>query len=156
MSTQPNSKGTSGFTMLFVLLGLTVLAIWLTIGAMRADNGWGIGGGFAAIVVLLTMWCGFFTLEPNQAAVMNLFGRYVGTARDAGLRWTNPFYTKKKISLRVRNFESGRLKVNELEGSPIEIGAVVVWQVVDTFEATFHVDNYEDFVHIQSESALRQ
>jgi regulator of protease activity HflC (stomatin/prohibitin superfamily) len=156
MSTERNIKVASGFVMLFVLLALTVAAIWLTVVSARAANGLGIGTGAFAIVALLTMWCGFFTLEPNQAAVMNLFGRYVGTARDAGLRWTNPFYTKKKISLRVRNFESSRLKVNELEGSPIEIAAVVVWQVVDTFEATFHVDNYEDFVHIQSESALRQ
>jgi regulator of protease activity HflC (stomatin/prohibitin superfamily) len=156
MSTERNIKVASGFVMLFVLLALTMAAIWLTVVSARAANGLGIGTGAFAIVVLLTMWCGFFTLEPNQAAVMNLFGRYVGTARDAGLRWTNPFYTKKKISLRVRNFESSRLKVNELEGSPIEIAAVVVWQVVDTFEATFHVDNYEDFVHIQSESALRQ
>jgi regulator of protease activity HflC (stomatin/prohibitin superfamily) len=156
MSTERNIKVASGFVMLFVLLALTMAAIWLTVVSARAANGLGIGTGAFAIVVLLTMWCGFFTLEPNQAAVMNLFGRYVGTARDAGLRWTNPFYTKKKISLRVRNFESGRLKVNDLEGSPIEIATVVVWQVVDTFEATFHVDNYEDFVHIQSESALRQ
>lgn len=152
MSTERNIKVASGFIMLFVLLALSllVLAIAFSNGAI------GIAIGIASIFVLGPMWLGFFTLEPNQAAVMNLFGRYVGTARDSGLRWTNPFYTKKKISLRVRNFESSRLKVNELEGSPIEIAAVVVWQVVDTYEATFHVDNYEDFVHIQSESALRQ
>jgi regulator of protease activity HflC (stomatin/prohibitin superfamily) len=107
-------------------------------------------------VVLVVLLAGFFQVEPNQGVVLTLFGRYVGTCRDPGLRWANPFYAKKKISLRVRNFESGKLKVNELEGSPIEIAAVVVWQVVDTWEASFEVDNYENFVHIQSESALRQ
>lgn len=146
----------SGFLMLFVLLALTALLAW---GFMVAVSGHGrLGVGICAIlsIALALLWCGFFTLEPNQGAVLTLFGRYVGTSRDTGLRWTNPFYSTKKISLRVRNFESSKLKVNELEGSPIEIAAVVVWQVVDTFEATFHVDNYEDFVHIQSESALRQ
>lgn len=107
--------------------------------------------GFIAMFLLK----GLFTVEPNQGVVLTLFGRYVGTCRANGLRFANPFYSKHKLSLRVRNFESGRLKVNELEGSPIEIAAVVVWQVVDTFEATFEVDNYENFVQIQSESALR-
>ena len=87
--------------------------------------------------------------------MISLFGRYVGTVKDTGLRWNNPFFTKRKVSLRVRNFESGKLKVNELEGSPIEIAAVIVWQVVDSAEAVFNVDDYESFVHIQSESALR-
>ena len=98
---------------------------------------------------------GLFTVAPNEAKVLQLFGRYVGTVRDPGLKWANPFYTKKRISLRVRNFESNKLKVNEQDGSPIEIAAVVVWRVVDTAEAAFEVDNYENFVHVQSESALR-
>src|SRR5690606_5024614 len=85
----------------------------------------------------------------------SLFGRYVGTVKDSGLRWNNPFYSKRKVSLRARNFESGKLKVNELEGSPIEIAAVIVWEVVDSAEAVFNVDDYESFVHIQSEAALR-
>jgi regulator of protease activity HflC (stomatin/prohibitin superfamily) len=99
---------------------------------------------------------GFFQVAPNEGQVLQLFGKYAGTVREAGLRWTNPFYSKQRISLRVRNFESGKLKVNDSDGNPIEIAAVVVWQVVDTAEAVFCVDDYENYVHIQSESALRQ
>jgi regulator of protease activity HflC (stomatin/prohibitin superfamily) len=98
---------------------------------------------------------GLYTVQPNQAAVLSLFGKYVGTVKDNGLRWNNPFYSKRRVSQRVRNFESGKLKVNELDGSPIEIAAVIVWQVVDASEAVYNVDDYESFVHIQSESALR-
>ena len=98
---------------------------------------------------------GLFTVSPNEAKVLQLFGNYKGTVREPGLRWVNPFFTKRGISLRVRNFESERLKVNDLAGNPIEIAAVVVWRVVDTAEALFHVDNYDNFVHVQSESALR-
>ncbi|WP_355607966.1 SPFH domain-containing protein [Xanthomonas cannabis] len=101
------------------------------------------------------MLAGLYTLEPNQAAVLSLFGKYVGTVKDAGLRWNVPFYAKRRVSQRVRNFESGRLKVNELDGSPIEIAAVIVWQVLDASEAVYNVDDYESFVHIQSEAALR-
>src|SRR5690606_15553799 len=105
----------------------------------------------------LALFClaGLYMVEPNQSAVLSLFGRYVGTVHDNGLRWNNPFFTKRKVSLRVRNFESGKLKVNELDGSPIEIAAVIVWKVVDSAEAVFNVDDYESFVHIQSEAALR-
>jgi regulator of protease activity HflC (stomatin/prohibitin superfamily) len=108
---------------------------------------------FIALVFTAT---GFFQVQPNQGQVLQLFGRYAGTVREAGLRWTNPFYSKRPVSLRVRNIESGKLKVNDADGNPIEIAAVVVWQVVDTAEAVFCVDNYENFVQIQSESALRQ
>src|SRR3546814_288695 len=94
--------------------------------------------------VLLFCLGGFYMVEPNQAAVLSLFGKYVGTVKDQGLRWSNPFYAAKKVSLRVRNFESGRLKVNELEGSPIEIAAVIVWAVVDSAEAVNNVDDYEN------------
>ena len=107
--------------------------------------------GAAAIFTLI----GLYMVEPNQSAVVSLFGRYVGTVQENGLRWNNPFFTKRKISLRIRNFESGKLKVNELDGSPIEIAAVIVWKVVDSAEAVFNVDDYESFVHIQSEAALR-
>ena len=99
---------------------------------------------------------GLFQVQPNQGQVLQLFGRYAGSAREEGLRWTNPFYAKQAISLRVRNFESSKLKVNDADGNPIEIAAIVVWQVVDTAEAVFCVDSYENFVQIQSESALRQ
>ncbi len=106
--------------------------------------------------LLLFVGKGFFQVQPNQGQVLQLFGRYAGSVRDAGLRWTNPFFAKRAISLRVRNFESSRLKVNDNDGNPIEIAAVVVWQVVDTAEAVFCVDDYENYVQIQSESALRQ
>ena len=111
----------------------------------------------AALLGLVALFClvGLYMVEPNQAAVLSLFGKYVGTVKQDGLRWNNPFYSKRKVSLRVRNFESGKLKVNELDGSPIEIAAVIVWQVVDSAEAVYNVDEYESFVHIQSESALR-
>ena len=111
----------------------------------------------AIVVGLVAAFClfGLYMVEPNQAAVLSLFGKYVGTVKENGLRWNNPFSAKKKVSQRVRNFESGKLKVNELDGSPIEIAAVIVWQVVDSAEAVYNVDDYESFVHIQSESALR-
>ena len=98
---------------------------------------------------------GLLIVNPNEGQVLQLFGTYVGTLRDQGLRWVNPFTSKRRISLRVRNFETSKLKVNDLEGNPIEIAAVVVWQVVDTAEAVFQVDSYENFVQVQSESALR-
>jgi len=110
-----------------------------------------------AIGILLAFAAfGLYIVQPNQAAVLQFFGKFVGVERNSGMRWANPFYTKKTVSLRVRNFESSKLKVNDLEGSPIEIAAVVVWQVHDSAEAVFNVDNYENFVHVQSEAALRQ
>jgi regulator of protease activity HflC (stomatin/prohibitin superfamily) len=107
--------------------------------------------------VLLTfiLLAGLFTVAPNEGKVLQLFGRYVGTAREPGLRWANPFYTKRRVSLRVRNFETGKLKVNDKRGNPIEFAAVVVWKVVDTAEAVFMVDDYENYVHVQSEAAGR-
>jgi regulator of protease activity HflC (stomatin/prohibitin superfamily) len=109
------------------------------------------------VLVLLACFLltGLFVVNPNEGRVLQLFGDYVGTVKDAGLRWANPFYTKKRISLRVRNFESTKLKVNDLEGNPIEIAAVVVWRVVDTAEAVFEVDDYQNFVKVQSEAAVR-
>jgi regulator of protease activity HflC (stomatin/prohibitin superfamily) len=110
------------------------------------------------LVGALLCFClvGFFIVQPNQSAVMQFFGKYVGSERTSGLRWANPLYSKKNVTLRVRNFESSKLKVNDLEGSPIEIAAVVVWQVHDAAEAVFNVDDYENFVQVQSEAALRQ
>ena len=108
-----------------------------------------------AFPVLLFLFFGLFTVNPNEARVLQLFGRYVGTVHDHGLRWANPLYSKKAISLRVRNFETDRSKVNDANGNPIEIAAVVVWKVVDTAEATFEVDDFVNFMHVQSESAVR-
>jgi len=107
------------------------------------------------VLVDLFLLCGLFMVNPNEARVMQLFGKYTGTAKQEGLRWANPLYSKKRISLRVRNFETGRMKVNEVDGNPIEIACIVVWKVVDTAEACFQVDDYEQFVKIQSESAVR-
>ena len=145
----------SGIPLLIVfpllLLGSLVAIV------MLARNGmdWSALTAAGVALVLVVMLCGFFMVDPNEARVMQLFGAYVGTAREAGLRWANPFYTKRKVSVRIRNFETAKLKVNDIRGNPIEIGAIVVWAVIDTAEAVFRVDNYENFVHVQSESALR-
>ncbi len=138
-----------------MLLGLLLGAI--AAGVMFANGTAPLQQAIAAVIALVALLClaGLHMIEPNQAAVLSLFGKYVGTVKDNGLRWNNPFLSKKKVSLRVRNFESGKLKVNELDGSPIEIAAVIVWRVVDSAEAVFNVDDYESFVHIQSEAALR-
>jgi regulator of protease activity HflC (stomatin/prohibitin superfamily) len=148
-------RSVPGIPTLLGVIAAAMLAGWLFFSGVG-----GAGAGFviaAAVVGALVVFtaCGFYMVEPNQAAVLSLFGKYVGTVKANGLRWNNPFFAKKKVSLRIRNFESGRLKVNELDGSPIEIAAVIVWQVVDSAEAVYNVDEYESFVHIQSESALR-
>ena len=107
------------------------------------------------LVFSIICYKGFFMVHPNQAKVLQLFGSYVGSVRQTGLRWANPFYSKEAVSLRVRNFESGVMKVNDSSGNPVDIAAVVVWKVVDSAEALFEVDDYTSFVHIQSEAALR-
>ncbi|QQP96283.1 SPFH domain-containing protein [Lysobacter enzymogenes] len=139
------------------LLGLFAVAIGAGYVFLSSAAGPSAITVIAVLVGLLAVFClfGLYMVEPNQAAVLSLFGKYVGTVKDNGLRWNNPLYAKRKVSQRVRNFESGKLKVNELDGSPIEIAAVIVWQVVDSAEAVYNVDDYETFVHIQSESALR-
>lgn len=151
-----------GIPFLLGVLAVTALAIWLMASGIGGDpdtagiaSGWRIGAGVLLGVLAFFSLIGLYTVQPNQAAVVSLFGRYVGTVKENGLRWNNPFYSEKKVSLRVRNFESGKLKVNELDGSPIEIAAVIVWQVIDASEAVYNVDDYESFVHIQTESALR-
>jgi len=107
------------------------------------------------LLVDIFLLTGLFVVNPNEGVVAQLFGRYVGTARKPGLQWVSPFCSRRRVSLRVRNFESGKLKVNDHAGNPIEIAAVVVWRVVDTAEAIFEVDNYEHFVQVQSEAAVR-
>jgi len=148
-----------GIPFLLGVLVVALLAVWLFIkgtgrGEAPPDPLLLIAGLVTGIVAFLSL-IGLYTVQPNQAAVISLFGKYIGTVKDNGLRWNNPFYSTKKVSQRVRNFESGKLKVNELDGSPIEIAAVIVWQVVDSAEAVYNVDDYESFVHIQSEAALR-
>jgi regulator of protease activity HflC (stomatin/prohibitin superfamily) len=144
--------------------GLPMLLLFLVVGGLEIAgfiNGVGEGsvllalGSAIAFVLTIFLAAGLFVVNPNEGRVLQLFGDYVGTARTPGLRWANPFFTKKRISMRVRNFESARLKVNDNEGNPIEIAAVVVWQVVDSAEAVFEVDDYNNYVKVQSESALR-
>lgn len=148
-----------GLMVLLCVLLAAAAALWLLASGLGAGTSDGSGtrvvAGLVLGVVAFIGMIGLYTVQPNQAAVVSLFGKYVGTVKDNGLRWNNPFFSEKKISLRVRNFESGKLKVNELDGSPIEIAAVIVWQVVDASEAVYNVDDYESFVHIQTESALR-
>ncbi|MGA8206182.1 MAG: SPFH domain-containing protein [Woeseiaceae bacterium] len=148
-------KAPSGYLMLVVL---AVAQLGFAYAIYRAAVAISIGGIIAAAlatVLVAICWAGFFMVHPNEAKVLQLFGKYVGTVHEPGLKWANPFYSKTAVSTRVRNFESGRLKVNDSNGSPIEIAAVVVWKVFDTAEALFVVDDYEEFVKIQSESALR-
>lgn len=142
-------------TLIAVLVALLADG-WFGLGSIAANDPVQTVAAILAGIVLLLCFGGFFNVEPNQAAVLSLFGKYVGSVRQQGLRFANPFYAVKKISLRIRNFESSKIKVNELQGSPIEIGAVIVWQVVDSAEAVYNVDDYESYVQIQSESALRQ
>lgn len=139
--------------LLLLLVAICMGAYLIASSAEDGTAGWILG--IAIVVIGMFLMFGLYKVEPNQAAVLDLFGKYVGTVKDNGLRWNSPFYGKKKVSLRVRNFESSKLKVNELDGSPIEIAAVIVWQVVDSAEAVYNVDDYESFVHIQSESAVR-
>ena len=147
-------KAPNGITMIFLLFAAQIISIFLAVNLAKAGPIGAIIGIVAAVVVFFC-WFGLFMVNPKEGKVLQLFGKYMGTVHQPGLRWANPFYSKMPVSLRVRNFESGRLKVNDKNGNPIEIAAVVVWEVVDTAEAVFQVDDYEDFVSIQSEAALR-
>ena len=143
----------------FLALGLLLVAIPATgflavLALVQRQLWWGLALAVLEVALLVCL-AGFFTVNPNEARVLQLFGDYKGTARTNGLRWASPFYTKHTVSQRVRNFESGRLKVNDLDGNPVEIAAVVVWKVVDTAEAVFEVDDYENYVKVQSEAAVR-
>jgi regulator of protease activity HflC (stomatin/prohibitin superfamily) len=139
MIRERENRGVSGLPVLLVLIGISGLCTWGVVDAARDESVLAIVGFAVALLLALFLMAGVFVVNPNEGRVLQLFGDYRGTARVAGLRWANPFYTKKRISLRVRNFESARLKVNDIEGNPIEIAAVVVWQVVDTAEAVFEV-----------------
>ena len=148
-------KVASGYVALVVLPLLTAGIVWMLVRSVVAEDTLFIVLNIVLLVVMLILFMGFFMVHPNQAKVLQLFGTYVGSVRETGLRWANPFYSKETVSLRVRNFESGQMKVNDSSGNPVEIAAVVVWKVVDSAEALFEVDDYESFVQIQSEAALR-
>jgi regulator of protease activity HflC (stomatin/prohibitin superfamily) len=143
----------SGVVMLLILLAIAGHLVYTVAGDFTGPRKAAtlVLSGLVVVFILP----GFFTVQPNTGNVLQLFGTYVGTVRTAGLFWANPLYSKKPVSLRVRNFETSRLKVNDSDGNPIEIGAVVVWKVVDTAEAIFQVENYENYVTVQSEAALR-
>ncbi len=141
-------------TLMALFLAHAGTTYW-AVRAIMAASGVSIIAAVLVWTAIWVFWAGFFIVNPNEARVLQLFGRYVGTVKVSGLKWANPFFVKRKISLRVRNFETGKLKVNDSNSNPIEIGTVVVWRVVDTAEAMFEVDDYVNYVHVQSEAALR-
>jgi regulator of protease activity HflC (stomatin/prohibitin superfamily) len=149
MKNEKEFKAANGYLAFFVML-LIVAASLLTIIFMKLM--------LMVIVLVFTLVCfaGLVTVNPNESAVLVLFGKYMGTIKDNGFFWTNPLYTKKKISLRARNFDSEPIKVNDKVGNPIMIGIVLVWKVENTFKAAFEVDEFEHFVRVQSEAALRK
>jgi len=148
-------KAVNGAVAVLLLLAATAFMVAAFINAARTQQLPRLIGLMLAFPLLVLCWKGLLVVQPNQGKALLLFGRYSGTVRAAGLWWVNPFYTARAVSLRVRNFETTKLKVNDHNSNPIEIGAVVVWQVTDTAEALFEVDNFEDYVKVQSESALR-
>jgi regulator of protease activity HflC (stomatin/prohibitin superfamily) len=149
----------NGIPVLLLVLAVFIASlaglIWTAKNAEPDLRGAWIAFWVFVLIVDVLCWGGFFTVQPNQGVVLTLFGKYIGTVKQPGLRFANPFYAKKPVSLRVRNFETSKMKVNDHDGNPIEIAAVVVWKVVDTAEAIFQVDQYENYVHVQSEAAVR-
>ncbi|HMJ67323.1 MAG TPA: SPFH domain-containing protein [Cyclobacteriaceae bacterium] len=147
MSTEKLYKPLSGYIMLVVVFLLVIVGV-VTLSARQPAGG-------IVLFIALVVCGGFFFINPNSSVVLILFGDYKGTVKDNGFHWVNPFFTKKKISLRARNFDSDKIKVNDQVGNPIQIGVILVWQVRDTFKAAFDVDNFETFVRVQSDSAVR-
>ena len=160
MTHEKEVRAANGWLMLFVLIALYAVAASLLVNAVQAgENAPGFAAkiiGFVAIMVVngISMG-GFFIVEPNGSKVLLLFGNYKGTVKLPGFHWTNPFMSKRKVSLRVRTLNGERLKVNDLAGNPVEIAAIIVWKVNDTYEASFEVDDYEQYVALQSETAVR-
>jgi regulator of protease activity HflC (stomatin/prohibitin superfamily) len=156
MNREIEFRAMSGLVVLTIQLIVLAASIYAFIGAVQPPTDVWVAVLCAVVWAVNALgWAGFFTVNPNEAKVLQIFGRYVGTVKTPGLQWANPFYSKRRISLRVRNFETAHLKVNDSEGNPIEIAAVVVWKVVETAEACFEVDDYNNYVHVQSEAALR-
>ena len=155
MLREKEHKASNGLMVLLLGLTLIVLSALGFIGGANTEQGWTMVASLVVLLATVLLMVGLFTVNPNEARVLTLFGKYVGTVRQAGLWFANPFYAKKRISLRVRNFETAKLKVNDNHGNPIEIAAVVVWKVVDSAEALFEVDDYLHYMQTQSESAIR-
>jgi regulator of protease activity HflC (stomatin/prohibitin superfamily) len=148
-------KALPGWPMVVLLSMIPVLSVLAFIWSINAGIGYGIGVAIVVFIVNLICLGGFAVVNPNEAKVVQLFGVYKGTVKQPGFWWVNPLTRRRRVSLRVRNFECSKLKVNDQDGNPIEIASVVVWRVIETAEAIFHVDDYEHFVHVQSESAVR-
>ena len=157
MAHEKELSGVSGWVAIGVALLVAGGAVWMMAAVETAEGrlDWIKAAGIAVVALDGLCLAGLTVVNPNEASVVTLFGVYKGTIKRAGFWWVNPLTTRRKLSLRVRNFESSRLKVNERDGNPIEIAAVVVWRIVETFEAMFNVDDYENFVHVQSEAAVR-
>jgi len=148
-------RGWSGWVAVAVLIAGLVVGIYELAGAIRAENGLAVVGWTVFLALVGWSFSGLTVVNPNDAKVVTLLGVYKGSIKHPGFWWVNPLTTRRRLSLRVRNFESGKLKVNDRDGNPIEIAVVVVWRIVETFEAVFNVNDYEHFVHVQTEAALR-
>lgn len=153
MSQEKESQAANGWLMLVITL--LVLAVTIYIFALAVQTFALPFGGIVAGIIFGLLCGGFFIVEPNGSKVLLLFGSYAGTVKSSGFWWTNPFMTKRGVSLRARTLNGEKLKVNDLAGNPVEIAVVVVWRVADTFRASFEVDSYEQYVHTQSETAVR-
>jgi regulator of protease activity HflC (stomatin/prohibitin superfamily) len=155
MSHERELRGMSGWVMVAVLTAVLIGAAIALIAAANESSVWGVALSAIVAAAAGAGFAGLTVVNPNEAKVVTLFGVYHGSIKVAGFWWVNPLTTRRRLSLRVRNFESGKLKVNDRDGNPIEIAAVVVWRIVETFEAVFNVDDYEHFVHVQTEAAVR-
>ncbi len=147
--------GLSGWLMVFLLFAVAVGSVFMLVTAITEQTLLWIILSVVALIIDIVCWAGLTIVNPNEARVVQLFGVYKGSIKEQGFWWVHPLTSRRTVSLRIRNFESSRLKVNDHDGNPIEIAAVVVWRVVETAEAVFHVDDYEHFVHVQSEAAVR-
>ncbi len=148
-------KVMSGWGMLLVLVVAVAGSVWMFINSNITDTVWQLVTSLVVFTLSLALMAGFFVVNPKEAAALLLFGDYKGTVKTNGFCWANPFMTKQKISLRARNLNGEKIKVNDLTGNPIEIAVVVVWEIVDTADALFEVDDYEEYVETQSEAAVR-
>ena len=143
-------RAVSGWAMVFTLLAVLLVLTWALVQAAQVEAPLEIVFCALGIALDSLLFAGLTVVNPNEARVLTLFGVYKGSIKQPGFWWVNPLTQRKRLSLRIRNFESGRLKVNDRDGNPIEIAAVVVWRIVETFEAVFNVNDYENFVHVQS------
>jgi len=148
-------QGMSGWFMVVILIGMIPYSVSMIVSSARAESLVGVIFWLLVLIIDGIGFGGLTVVNPNEARVVVLFGHYQGTLKQQGFRWVNPLTLRRHVSLRMRNFESGHLKVNDQDGNPIDIAAVVVWRVVETAEAMFEVDDYEHFVHVQSEAAVR-